>query len=121
MLKISSQQVRQFQSVATDDFAVRLLSFLERVSPNKRIQHDKRLPTVKDLILAAHEWDFRTEHHVAIYALAQWLQGITLERDHAEVRTLLEDQSFTLDEKSQWLERWVQAHGTKRNHSAGLA
>ena len=122
MLQIRSNQVTQFQNASFDAFAERLMKYLRREFPDGcRVSDEKQLPIVKDLILAAHAWNFRTEHHIAVYSLAQWLHGLTLERDHAEVRALLEDRSFTLDEKSQWLERWVQAHGTRGNHSREFA
>ena len=111
MLQIRSNQVTHFQSASADAFAQRLMEFLQREFPFVSIEIAKRLAIINDLILAAHTWGLYSENQVAVYAIAQWLHGLTLERDHPEVKVLLEDSSYSTAEKAQWLERWVTSHG----------
>ncbi len=116
MLHISGNQINHFQNASSDAFAERLTKQLQREFPDAcSLPEKERLPVVQQLILAARAWGFRTEQHVAIYALAGWLHGLVLEETNPEVKTLLENQSFTTDEKSLWLEEWIEKQGTRES------
>ena len=116
MLQVRSDQVESFQDATSISFSKSLLKTFQKEFPRYvEIEDSMLLSLIVDLLKVARALGFHSEMHAAIYAMSQWLHGFSVEEDYPDVRAVLENPLFSVDEKCQWLERWINSQGEETN------
>lgn len=73
------------------------------------VQVDKLKEELRRQIEKAADYGLESEQHVAAFVITAWLMGKDFDRTYEAAGHVLASQEFTADDKTVWLEDWVDA------------